>query len=78
MGEKGKVWTPPFSPWRGKARPIREQSSDTLCGSVRQEFGGAGAQVLLAAARALSEVPERWGLGKKNPLLSSGRRYDGL
>jgi hypothetical protein len=25
MGEKGKVWTTPFSPWRGYARPIRQK-----------------------------------------------------
>lgn len=66
MGEKGKVWTTPFSPERGESAPgIRSTSFDTLCGSVRQDAGGTGAQVSVAAARVLSEVRRGTGLGAR-------------
>jgi hypothetical protein len=65
MGEKGKVLATPFSPEWGKAHTSNEQSFDTLCGSVRQDAGGAGTQVSVAAAEAMSEVWRGSGLGAR-------------
>jgi len=56
MGEKGKVLATPFSPERGEAPRIRSTTFDTLYGSERQDTGSSGAELSVAAARALSTV----------------------
>lgn len=63
MGEKGKVLDDPLLSLTGEARASDNQSSDTLCGSVRQDAGGVGAELSVGQTEAMSEVPECSGLG---------------
>ena len=66
MGEKGKVLASLPSLQDGaKPRTSDKQDSDTLCGSARQGAGGAGTQVSMAAAEAMSEVWRGSGLGTR-------------
>ena len=58
MGREGQGWRPLAG--RSLAHPTK-QVFDTLCGRVRQDAGGVGAQVSVAAAFALSAL--RWGAG---------------
>jgi hypothetical protein len=64
MGEKGKVLDDPLLSLAGrKPRASKKQSSDTLCGSVRQEADGVGAELSLEETGAMSEVQQCSAMG---------------